>query len=192
MPYPKKIDPQAMVDGALEIIRRDGWAALSMRQLAAELGVRASSLYRHFASREDLEHALAESAAAKLRERMELASEGLDVPGTFRAVAGEYVAFAKDEPALFELLMSPGARTKPPVEGKRLWNLILRVVGAVTGRADDTAAAVAVWSFLHGFAMLAKTGQFGASGPKQGYEVGLEALRRGLSSRTRGAGTSIR
>ena len=34
-------------DTALELIDRDGLAEMSMRKLAAELGVQASSLYKH-------------------------------------------------------------------------------------------------------------------------------------------------
>jgi len=41
---------------------------------------------------------------------------------------------------------------------------------------DDTAAAVATWSFLHGYATLEHSGAFGASGPKGGLERGVEAF----------------
>ncbi|MBB5918019.1 AcrR family transcriptional regulator [Nocardia transvalensis] len=41
-------------DAALELIDRDGLAELSMRKLAAELGVRAASLYGHYPTKDDL------------------------------------------------------------------------------------------------------------------------------------------
>lgn len=44
---------------ALRIVDADGLAGLSMRKLAAELGVRAPSLYGHVASKDDLLHAVA-------------------------------------------------------------------------------------------------------------------------------------
>jgi AcrR family transcriptional regulator len=44
---------------ALRVIDADGLAGLSMRKLAAELGVRAPSLYGHVASKDDLLHAVA-------------------------------------------------------------------------------------------------------------------------------------
>jgi AcrR family transcriptional regulator len=44
---------------ALRIIDADGLAGLSMRKLAAELGVRAPSLYGHVASKDELLHAVA-------------------------------------------------------------------------------------------------------------------------------------
>lgn len=45
--------------GALRIVDADGLDGLSMRRLAAELGVRAPSLYGHVASKDDLLHAVA-------------------------------------------------------------------------------------------------------------------------------------
>jgi hypothetical protein len=50
------------------------------------------------------------------------------------------------------------------------------VVGGLTGDPDDTAAAVAFWAFLYGYVESERSGLFGASGPKGGFEVGLEAL----------------
>jgi AcrR family transcriptional regulator len=44
---------------ALDIIDRDGLDGLSMRKLAAELGVRAPSLYGHVATKDDLLHEVA-------------------------------------------------------------------------------------------------------------------------------------
>jgi AcrR family transcriptional regulator len=44
---------------ALRIVDGDGLEGLSMRKLAAELGVRASSLYGHVASKDELLHAVA-------------------------------------------------------------------------------------------------------------------------------------
>ncbi|TWP48136.1 TetR family transcriptional regulator [Lentzea tibetensis] len=44
---------------ALDIIDRDGLDGLSMRKLAAELGVRAASLYGHVATKDDLLHEIA-------------------------------------------------------------------------------------------------------------------------------------
>jgi hypothetical protein len=68
-------------------------------------------------------------------------------------------------------------RRQQPATGapKALWNAILAHVGAITNR-DATPEAVALWSFLHGYATLERNGAFGASGPKGALEIGLEAL----------------
>lgn len=49
-----------MLDAALALVDRDGLDRLSMRRLAAELGVEAMSLYNHVASKDDLLAGVAE------------------------------------------------------------------------------------------------------------------------------------
>ena len=52
----------------------------------------------------------------------------------------------------------------------------LSLIHIFSGRPDDTAAALATWSFLHGYAVLEHSGAFGASGPKGALERGLTAF----------------
>jgi hypothetical protein len=94
------------------------------------------------------------------------------------------VAYAAKQPEHYALLLSPLASsdvTVPGVERKALWNTLLHAVGEASGRTDDTAAAVAVWSFVHGYSVLAASGAFGASGPHDGLDRGIDALARGIT-----------
>jgi hypothetical protein len=59
---------------------------------------------------------------------------------------------------------------------KSVWDLLLEAASGISGQPDDTAAAVATWSFLHGYAVLEHSGAFGASGPKGALERGLTAF----------------
>jgi AcrR family transcriptional regulator len=52
--------------GALRIVDADGLDGLSMRKLAAELGVRAPSLYGHVASKEELLHSVANEVMSQV------------------------------------------------------------------------------------------------------------------------------
>lgn len=56
---------EAFVDAALAVIERVGPAA-TVDQIGAELGVTRQAVYRQFADRRDLDHAIAERAAALL------------------------------------------------------------------------------------------------------------------------------
>ncbi|MFN9262728.1 MAG: TetR family transcriptional regulator [Acidobacteriota bacterium] len=71
MAYPLRLDAAAIAAAARELVRAGGRQALSLRPLAASLGVRAPSLYRYYPDRESLEGAVAELAAAELADRME-------------------------------------------------------------------------------------------------------------------------
>src|SRR4029453_5236306 len=63
MPRPSQplLSRQRIVDVALHIIDPEGLAALSTRRLAAELHVRAPSLYNHFATKEEILDAAADA-----------------------------------------------------------------------------------------------------------------------------------
>ena len=58
-----------IVETARTLLERDGWERITMRDLADEVGIRAPSLYKHFASKDAVKSALvgvalAESGAA--------------------------------------------------------------------------------------------------------------------------------
>lgn len=182
MAYPSKISRETVVEAALALLRRDGRAALGMRAVADALGVRPASLYKHVGDLAGLHALLAEAAARAMARELDGAADGArDPAAALHAVAAAYVAFARREPHLYALLAEPGVPAAPGSERKALWNGLLRVVGALTGDPDDTAAAVAVWAFLHGFAALEHAGMYGASGPRGGFARGLDALARGLA-----------
>jgi AcrR family transcriptional regulator len=59
---------ERICEAALEAIDRDGLDCLSMRSLAQSLGIKASSLYYHFPSKEALLTGVAESVYTKLQQ----------------------------------------------------------------------------------------------------------------------------
>ena len=55
MPRPRSLTTAGIAAAALAVLERDGLAALSMRAVAAEMGVGTMSLYRYVRGREELE-----------------------------------------------------------------------------------------------------------------------------------------
>lgn len=184
MPYPAKTSPEDIRDAALKLLEQQGLAALSMRTLAEGLGLSASSLYRHYADRPALEQALADEAARRLHAAMEQARVTAGAQTALKAAGEAYLSFAREHAELYSLLHAP----RPPVAAKPgpqkdLWNLLLQLVESLTGRHDDTSAAVAVWAYLHGYVSLERSGLLGLSGPQGGFERGLHALLLGLAGK---------
>lgn len=66
MPRSPVLTASGIRAAALGIIDRDGLDGLSMRKLAAELGVRAASLYGHVTTKDDLLHDLADQVLAEV------------------------------------------------------------------------------------------------------------------------------
>ena len=55
MSYPKKTSRETILEAAIGLIEAQGLDQLSMRALAAQLGVTPNALYRYFASKAELE-----------------------------------------------------------------------------------------------------------------------------------------
>ena len=178
---------------ALELLETQGPDALNMRTLAEGLGVRASSLYRHYPDRAALLSAVEEQSTLDLHAVMGQAGERHTTPAArLRAAGDAYLAYAIAHPHLYALLLAPRPpAVATPGPGKDLWNLVLRLVGAVSGDPDDTARTVAFWAYLHGFSLLQLSGQLDLSGDQGGFPVGLEALIDGFGKAKKGAGTSV-
>ena len=58
----------AIRDAAVDLIARHGYEAVSMRRLAAEVGVQAAALYRYFPTKEDLLFSLLETHMRELAQ----------------------------------------------------------------------------------------------------------------------------
>ena len=202
MVYPSKLSRERVVGAARSLIGEQGVQALGMRAVAARLGVRPASLYKHVVDLAGLHALLAEHAAGELLTAIDAAiarapnSARVESPKMpMLLMANEYLRFARDQPALYALLTnetSPRPATErpsatvaaaasiPQVARAALWQRLLQVVGDLTGSADDTEAAVALWAFLHGFITLERAGMFGTDGPSGGFARGVKAMAAGL------------
>lgn len=64
MPRPRSRTPDDIAAAVLAVLDRDGYAALSMRTVARELGMSAMALYRYVRDREELERLAADRVLA--------------------------------------------------------------------------------------------------------------------------------
>lgn len=186
MVYPKKLHEAMIVQTALELLQDKGIEAVSMRKLAEKLAVSPSSLYRYFSERElllqTLEAQISHAMLEHILEAIQTESTS-DAKANCIKAAHSYLNYARSHPECYALILrSKNDKIYEATlqHGKALWNQVLALVGALTGDDDDTAAAVAFWSFLHGFIILERSGSFGASGAQGGFERGLDALLDGL------------
>ena len=184
MPTPTKITREQVLAQAIAILNERGPDALSMRELAKSLEVKAPSLYRYFPDKLSLEREVVESGNRLLLSALEAACRHMEKSGLYLAAARAYRKFALGKPHLYFLMMERRI-IFPPVSasGKALWEFVLALVLDVSGHSDGTAYAVALWSFLHGFVSLERAGQFGKSGPLDGLEVGIRSLAVGFKAK---------
>jgi AcrR family transcriptional regulator len=156
---------RTLVRSALQLEARSGGAGFSLRDLAREVGVDHSAVYRHFEDKRALMAAVAEQGFRELARRMEAATR---TSGTSRerieAIAQAYVGFALTRTPHFQVMFGPRLN----VDGRfpSLEPPIAAAFGAVVsemrrGVAEGALApgsaqdhAVALWTMLHGFSTL--------------------------------------
>ncbi|HEY5400143.1 MAG TPA: TetR/AcrR family transcriptional regulator [Trebonia sp.] len=193
----RQIASRQLADGGIE--------SLSLKAIAAELGLTGPAIYRYFANRNELLTELITGAyddlAAALHAAAQAAVEG---PGEsqVRAVAGAFREWGRAQPHLFRLLYTapvPGydANAGPLASAaQRSLDIFLRALArAAAGRPvrpplgptlaaqlpgdpDVTYRGITGWSRLYGFVALEIEGAFASMGMDAGplYQREIEAL----------------
>jgi AcrR family transcriptional regulator len=89
-------------------LREEGTEALSLRELARQAGVSHAAPRRHFADRQALLDALAETGFTRLADEVSasVGAAGGDYRARLRAAAAAYVRFATRDAALMELMFT--------------------------------------------------------------------------------------
>ena len=161
---------QAILDHARGLLVSDGYDRLSMRKIAAAVGVSATSIYLHFASKDALTHALISEGMERLYATL-TAVGAPDPAERLGALSRAYVRFGLDNPEVYQILfqLTPERMERFPAEqyrrARRNIDLFAETLagGAAAGRlrAEPTAdvAANVLWTALHGLVSLRLAGR---------------------------------
>jgi AcrR family transcriptional regulator len=103
-----------IIEAAWALVRERGLAALSLRDLAARVGMRAPSLYQYFPSKHAIYDAMFEEGAREALAQVPLTDAlGSDAREALRTAAHKFFDFATSDPARAQLLFM---RTIPGFE----------------------------------------------------------------------------
>ena len=192
MAYPSKTNPAAIKAAAIDLLEREGEAALTLRRVAGILGVVPNALYRYYATRDVLVAAVADEVARRLLAAIDqaLGRLGGDAPGgpeeRVRTLMDVYAAFADAHPDLYATLMTDRASSEAglpqPLGYDLLWARVIEVLEPLTGRADAPSAAVTLWSLLHGLWALDRANLLGGQAPKGAAGFAADAVLKGLAT----------
>jgi len=176
MPYPSKTDRETILAAAMEQAAKKGLDRLSLRSLAASLGLAPNALYRYFADKAHLESAISAEAANRLHQMLVTACGRRGPVQALQHMARAYLHFARTNRFLYEIFMACRAKsTEDYAAHERLWAFVVTQVAQLTGNKKAPEAAVALWAFLHGFAALDGAGAIGEEKPASSFEFGLKA-----------------
>ena len=150
----------AVVAEGLRLLTEREADTLSLREIARNVGVSATALYRHFPDKASLLAALATAGYAMLAEKQKDAATG-EGQERFAQLGRAYVRFAVANPALFRLIFvnSPAdmnAHSIAPTGSAA--SLLEQGVAQMMGKNAPPEARFAVmlraWSLVHGLSML--------------------------------------
>ena len=149
-----------------------GREAVTMRQLAAALGVSPMTPYRYFRDKDEIIDAVRTSAYDRFADALEAAFDAHDDPAERSVAVGEaYLDFAVNNPRAYALMFDLKDMKAPPSEGllaagRRARDCQVRHVqglidaGLITGDAEDQGHVF--WASVYGFAGLILLGQISA------------------------------
>ena len=153
----------ALVEAGLRLLQSRTADDLSLREVAREVGVSATAIYRHFPDKQALMAALAHEGVERLaREQRGASLHAGGGRSGFLASGLAYVRFAADNPALFRLIFSC-AQTEDLLDAsidtvssamQGLRRDIEQLMPAALPDADRKAAALHAWALVHGLAQL--------------------------------------
>lgn len=190
MAFPSKTDGPAIIAAAIELLERDGEAALTLRRVSGLLGVTPNALYRYYSSRDILVAAVANEVARRLLDAINLALAGLEGAseanraGRVRILMNVYADFADTHPTLYLTLTTAkataAAELPVPLYTDLLWLKVIEILEPLTGEANAPAAGVTLWSLLHGLWALKQANRLGGKKPEDINDFALGVLLKGL------------
>ena len=187
---------QAILDTARALYRKGGYAAVTMREIATRLGIKAPSLYHHFNSKDDIFAALQERAF-ELQVQAELRCQpNPDALDDLREFFWRYSEFSKLHPDYFAIAYVDPAT--PPLQD-RVYDLyplrhldsvatakITRCIdeGVFPRGTDPHRAGQALWAAMHGPAALQMIHHRHVEDPEalaaQALELTIVGIRAGV------------
>lgn len=161
MPPKAKFSREEIIDAAINIVREDGFDALTSRALGTKLGSSARPIFTVFQNMEEVQQEVIITAKQKYREYI---SKGLSQDLAFKGVGMEYILFSINEPKLFQLLFMTEQSQIPDLTGvlpliDDSYEQILRSIQS--GYEIDKSSAEILYRHLciytHGIATLCAT-----------------------------------
>ena len=187
----------ALLEAAEVVLAEKGLEGFTLRECARRAGVSHAAPKHHFRDVGQLLTVLATLAFQRLNQAMssrKSASEGRDPRTILQAIGEGYVAFAADNPHLFNLMFNcallDNQDPELKAESEAAFMELARSVAAVRdvddAMADETSRldVVLMWSVVHGFSQLFIFGQFEIGRAEgESREAWLQRLSRQLMGR---------
>jgi AcrR family transcriptional regulator len=180
VPTPAKTSRAALVGIARALVDEGGAEALTVSAVAAEAGVKAPSLYKHFADRAALVKAVEISVIHDLEAALRAGTTGEGPAARLSAMARAYRRFALAHPRRYALIYSDNAFDDPELAEASRFSARplfeeLEAAGIDEARKLPLARTFTAW--LHGFVSMEIAQAFRLGGSiDEAFEEGLATI----------------
>lgn len=158
-----KLSRDVIVNAALTFLDREGWDALTINALAAQLGTKGPSLYNHVTSLDDLRRSVRKRVVGDIIAMLGTVGQGRTRDDAVLVMAGAYRSYAHHHPGRYS------AFTRMPLAGgddpeftavaREAAEPVIAVLASYGLDGEDAFyAALEYWAALHGFVLLEMTG----------------------------------
>ncbi len=184
MPYPSQVSKETIVEQAWQLIEAAGTNNLSLSKLAAELGIKAPSLYRHVGNKAELLKLVnlytSQQLVSNLNDAATQASG--DIRAQIMAIMLSYRSFALTHPHTYGLAFTNTDNALRPDEDalEQLALPLQQLITAVSGQEKSLAALRGAMALVHGFVLLELHGQLRRGGDLEAdFETAVHAFLNG-------------
>jgi len=161
MPPKAKFTKEEITKTALDIVKTDGFEALTSRELGTRLGSSARPIFTVFKNMEEVQQSVIQSAKILYKEYV---NKGLAEEHPFKGVGTQYILFSVNEPKLFQLLFMTEQAQMPDLLGvlpliEESYEKILLSIQDDYGISEQLAEKLYrhLWIYTHGIATLCAT-----------------------------------
>jgi len=155
----------ALLTKALSLIEKKGPEAISLRELARQVGVNHRAAYRHFEDKRALTAAIAETGYAALADALEacwLKAQRKQPRARVEALMDRYLELAFDAPARYRVTFGnrvneDGRFPELEAAAQRAFAVLVQAMGQLRENASPNEkrdAVFALWSMAHGYLRL--------------------------------------
>lgn len=182
-------------DATRTVFKNEGAGGISMRRIAADVGITPTAIYRHFTDKSALIAAIVDEGFSILEHKMLRAAKGPTGRDTLMRLLDGYVDFALAYPQYYDfmfLLPRTDVRRYPEDFRRResdsfniLSDLVSETIESGEFRQDDALeTSLTIWSHVHGFVSLYRCGRFGDHPVRfrRSFRRSLHRLFDGLAS----------
>jgi len=157
-----RLSRNSIVNAALTFLDREGWDALTINALAAQLGTKGPSLYNHVDNLDDLRRSVRMRVVGDIIDMLTTVGQGRTRDDAVMAMAAAYRSYAHHHPGRYSAFtrMPLGGDDPEFTEATRQAATPVIEVLASYGLEGENAfyAALEFWSAMHGFVLLEMTG----------------------------------